>query len=180
MGADAVIAGHTHCPQGYETYNGKPIIYSMGNFLFKNTEKTDNKDSWYYGYFTILDINKSKISFDIVPYKFDIPGTKITVFDGKDKAEMNRYIDNLSEIIQNPSELKQYFKGWSLNHIWIPQLPENIYNLTNYNASGNYDLLKCEAHLSQAKQIFEILFNDEVDNTKIWQKKISELQKMPV
>ena len=82
MGADAVIAGHTHCPQGYETYNGKPIIYSMGNFLFKNTEKTDNKDSWYYGYFTILDINKSKISFDIVPYQFDIPGTKLTVFDG--------------------------------------------------------------------------------------------------
>ena len=180
MGADAVIAGHTHCPQGYETYNGKPIIYSMGNFLFRNTEKTDNKDSWYYGYFTILDINMSKISFDIVPYKFDISGTKITVFDGKDKVEMNRYIDNLSEIIQNPSELKQYFKGWSLNHIWIPQLPENIYNLTNYNASGNYDLLKCEAHLSQAKQIFEILFNDEIDNTKTWQKKISELQKMPV
>ena len=146
MGADAVIAGHTHCPQGYETYNGKPIIYSMGNFLFKNTEKTDNKDSWYYGYFTILDINKSKISFDIVPYQFDIPVTKITVFDGESKAEMNRYIDNL----------------------------------TDYDSSGNYDLLKCEAHLSQAKQIFEILFNDEVDNTKIWQKKISELQKMPV
>ena len=55
-----------------------------------------------------------------------------------------------------------------------------IENLTDYKAAGNYDLLKCEAHLSQAKQIFEILFNDEIDNTKTWQKKISELQKMPV
>ncbi len=54
MGADAVIAGHTHCPQGYETYNGKPIIYSMGNFLFGNSNRTDHRDSWYYGYFTIL------------------------------------------------------------------------------------------------------------------------------
>lgn len=33
-GADAVIAGHTHCPQGYEIYKGAPIIYSLGNFYF--------------------------------------------------------------------------------------------------------------------------------------------------
>lgn len=178
MGADAVIAGHTHCPQGYETYNGKPIIYSMGNFLFLPQDNKDENDPWYYGYFAMLEINNSGISLDIVPYKFD--ETKITVFDGAKKTAMTEYIRKLSDIIENPCELKRYFKGWSLNHIWIPQLPENIDNLNGYNASGNYDLLKCEAHLSQAKQIFEILFNDEVDDVKIWQKKITELQKMPV
>lgn len=176
----AVVAGHTHCPQGYETYNGKLIIYSMGNFFFGNPDKTDNKDSWYYGYFTILDVNKSNISFEIIPYKFDISGTKITVFNGKNKEKMNNYIDNLSEIIKNPFELKQYFKGWSLNHIWIPQLPESVNDLNDYYASGNYDLIKCEAHLSQAKQIFEILFNDEINDVKMWQEKIVNLQKMPV
>ena len=38
-GADGVIASHPHCPQGWETYKGKPIFYSLGNFLFnsKNT-----------------------------------------------------------------------------------------------------------------------------------------------
>lgn len=180
MGADAVIAGHTHCPQGYETYNGKPIIYSMGNFLFRNFNKTDSMDSWYYGYVTILDINKTDINFEIIPYKFGVSGTKITVFNGEAKEKMDKYINNLSEIIQNPIELKQYFKGWSLNHIWVPQLPESIDDIIDYNSSGNYDLLKCEAHLSQAKQIFEILFNDEVAEVKIWQKKITELQKMPV
>lgn len=180
MGADAVIAGHTHCPQGTEIYNGKPIIYSMGNFLFKNSKKYDSQDSWYYGYFTILNITKSNISFKSIPYKFDISGTKITVFKGKDRKIMDDYIDNLSDIIQNPSELKQYFKGWALNHIWISQPPESINDLTSYNASGNYDLIKCEAHLSQAKQVFEILFNNEVESTKIWQEKILELQKMPI
>jgi len=35
FGADAIVAMHTHCPQGYEYYNGKPIIYSMGNFVFQ-------------------------------------------------------------------------------------------------------------------------------------------------
>lgn len=33
-GADAVIGGHSHCLQGFEFYNGKPIIYSLGNFWF--------------------------------------------------------------------------------------------------------------------------------------------------
>lgn len=180
MGADAVIAGHTHCPQGYEIYDGKPIVYSMGNFLFKNAQKTDDRDSWYYGYFTILDIQEEKMSLDIVPYKFDVAGTKITVFDGEDRAKMTKYIADLSEIIQNPVELKQYFKGWSMNHPWIPQLPKNFHELADYNASGSYDLLKCEAHLSQAKQVLEILFNDEVNEVEIWQEKIQELQKMPV
>ena len=36
-GADAVIGCHTHCLQGAEIYNGKPIIYSLGNFMFGGT-----------------------------------------------------------------------------------------------------------------------------------------------
>lgn len=35
-GADAIIGGHSHCLQGMEYYNGKPIIYSLGNFWFNN------------------------------------------------------------------------------------------------------------------------------------------------
>ena len=33
-GADLVIGSHTHCLQGIEYYNGKPIYYSLGNFVF--------------------------------------------------------------------------------------------------------------------------------------------------
>ena len=33
-GADAVIGAHPHILQGMEFYNGKPIVYSLGNFLF--------------------------------------------------------------------------------------------------------------------------------------------------
>ena len=34
LGADAVIGAHSHCLQGMELYNGKPIIYSLGNYWF--------------------------------------------------------------------------------------------------------------------------------------------------
>ncbi len=33
-GADAVIGTHAHCFQGIEFYEGKPILYNLGNFWF--------------------------------------------------------------------------------------------------------------------------------------------------
>ena len=37
-GADLVVGSHPHCLQGIEFYQGKPIVYSLGNFWFN--EKT--------------------------------------------------------------------------------------------------------------------------------------------
>lgn len=36
-GADLIIGSHPHVLQGIEYYNGKPIIYSLGNFIFNNS-----------------------------------------------------------------------------------------------------------------------------------------------
>jgi poly-gamma-glutamate capsule biosynthesis protein CapA/YwtB (metallophosphatase superfamily) len=33
-GADAVVGAHPHVTQGAESYKGKPILYSLGNFVF--------------------------------------------------------------------------------------------------------------------------------------------------
>jgi len=37
-GADVIIGAHSHCLQGMEYYDGKPIIYGLGNYWFN--EKT--------------------------------------------------------------------------------------------------------------------------------------------
>lgn len=40
-GADLVIGAHTHCLQGIQYFDGKPVFYSLGNFIFNGTiEKT--------------------------------------------------------------------------------------------------------------------------------------------
>ncbi|MBQ7469136.1 MAG: CapA family protein [Pseudobutyrivibrio sp.] len=39
-GADAIIGMHSHCLQPVEYYNGKPIFYSLGNFIFNPTIKS--------------------------------------------------------------------------------------------------------------------------------------------
>jgi poly-gamma-glutamate synthesis protein (capsule biosynthesis protein) len=33
-GADAVLGAHPHIPQTVDWYRGKPIVYSLGNFVF--------------------------------------------------------------------------------------------------------------------------------------------------
>jgi poly-gamma-glutamate synthesis protein (capsule biosynthesis protein) len=45
-GADAVVGGHPHVTQGTETYRGKPIIYSLGNFVFDGFELPAAKLGW--------------------------------------------------------------------------------------------------------------------------------------
>ncbi|HYP87986.1 MAG TPA: CapA family protein, partial [Polyangiaceae bacterium] len=45
-GADAVIGAHPHVTQGAEMYRGKPIIYSLGNFVFDLLDQPRNRDGW--------------------------------------------------------------------------------------------------------------------------------------
>ncbi len=39
-GADVVVGMHSHCMQGIEHYNGKLIVYSLGNFVFSPYDLT--------------------------------------------------------------------------------------------------------------------------------------------
>lgn len=45
-GADAVVGGHPHVTQDTEIYRGKPIIYSLGNFLIDGFETPETTTGW--------------------------------------------------------------------------------------------------------------------------------------
>ncbi len=45
-GADAVIGGHPHVTQDIEHYQGKPIVYSVGNFVMKETDNEHQRQGW--------------------------------------------------------------------------------------------------------------------------------------
>lgn len=55
LGAHTVIGHHSHVIGGYEIYNGKPILYSLGNFLF---DEPDNGPEWYTGAVLQLILDK--------------------------------------------------------------------------------------------------------------------------
>ena len=43
-GADLVVGSHPHVIQGYEKYNGRYIVYSLGNFCFGGNPNPSDKD----------------------------------------------------------------------------------------------------------------------------------------
>ncbi|MDQ9170768.1 CapA family protein [Oxalobacteraceae bacterium R-40] len=45
-GADAVVGGHPHVTQDIEQYKDKPIIYSLGNFVFDGFSDIENNTGW--------------------------------------------------------------------------------------------------------------------------------------
>jgi len=44
-GADLVVASHPHWVQNIEFYNGKPIMYALGNFIFDQTHTLETRQS---------------------------------------------------------------------------------------------------------------------------------------
>lgn len=69
-GADGVIGTHPHCPQGWETYKGRPIFYSLGNFLFNSKEGYDyrawNRPHWYEGLCVVMTIVDGKLKWEVI------------------------------------------------------------------------------------------------------------------
>ena len=45
-GADVVVGGHPHITQGVDSYKGKPIVYSLGNFVFDGFDAVEQRRGW--------------------------------------------------------------------------------------------------------------------------------------
>jgi poly-gamma-glutamate capsule biosynthesis protein CapA/YwtB (metallophosphatase superfamily) len=72
-GADAVIGGHPHVTQDIEHYRGKPIVYSVGNFVMKETDNNNQRRGWVLRLkldkqgVRSFDTRIAQISFDGIP-----------------------------------------------------------------------------------------------------------------
>ena len=150
IGADAVIAMHTHCPQGFEHYLGKPIVYSMGNFFFSSSNpaaRSDPDGAWYYGYMSSLELKGGEVKFEPIPYKFT--NEKVEILSGKRRDNFLRHLEKISEPIKSEEKIKKLFRGWALitgpiyaNHAKFTPEMRNSKELSR----NIKNLFSCEAH----------------------------------
>ena len=108
-GADVVVAHHTHCYSGYETYNNKNIFYSLGNFIFDYKPKYQ-KGSWTEGMYVVLTFSGSEIDFELTPFfQGRANNPSLQIMQGEDRNLFNTKIKALSQIIIND---KIFLKSW--------------------------------------------------------------------
>ena len=61
-GVDIVIGSHTHVTQGVEMYNGKPIFYNLGNFIFDQSNPATHTS-----YFLNLALHEDNCTVTLYP-----------------------------------------------------------------------------------------------------------------
>lgn len=71
-GADAVVGTHPHVVQDAEVYRGKPIVYSLGNFVFDGFESLEHRTGWML--FFTADRHGVR-QWHVEPVRTDLAGT---------------------------------------------------------------------------------------------------------
>ena len=158
-GADLVVNNHPHCPMAYEVYQGVPIFYSMGNFVFGFY---DGNGMWKYGYMISGEWKNGKISFEIIPYVYE--NEKLRRFHGEEKEYFLRYIEALQRYSFDEDTAREIWLSWCKHNgdFFDGVAARNIHFRKNsYN---------CEAHSEVLGTYYEeIIENNRPVDEKYWE-----------
>jgi len=170
-GADAVINHHQHCYSGFETYNGKPIFYGLGNFCFDRAGKRSS--NWNKGYMVELTFDESRITFNLIPYIQCDERAEVRVHYS---SEFAFHINSLNESIKDKNRLDRVFEDYSSSRnagydmLFLPynnRFSRKLYSLkllpdffTKHKLSRMRDILTCESHYDRFKQYIMQLYNN--------------------
>lgn len=179
IGAEAVIAMHTHCPQGYEYYNGKPIVYSMGNFFFPANRS--HLKSWNYGYMSQLDFTADGTKLEILPYRFDYEGHYM--LEGTEKEEFLKYMEVLNKTFEDEDEHQKWFDAWCTTQIHyansLTSYKEEILtsNVQSENTRAK-NVFNCEAHNEIVRNMLNMAYECRFEEAKERVPLIKKLQEL--
>ncbi|MBD3583455.1 CapA family protein [Flavobacterium selenitireducens] len=111
-GADAVVSHHTHCFSGYETWNGTPIFYGLGNFIF-DYKKKYQKGKWTEGYAVQFRLDDEKLDFDIIPYKQGRQEkATLELLSAQDRKSFDDRLSELNRTIVDDSKFRQAWQNY--------------------------------------------------------------------
>lgn len=80
-GIDVIVGHHPHVVQDVELYNGKPIFYSLGNFIFDQYFNRDVQQMVALN----MEIGTSTITYSLVPLSSDVVRSQPSLLDEKQK-----------------------------------------------------------------------------------------------
>jgi poly-gamma-glutamate synthesis protein (capsule biosynthesis protein) len=106
-GADVVIGSHPHVVQGVELYKGKPIFYSLGNFIFDQYFSDEVKEGLLVG----VSLGKDVVTYSLFPISIDRGQPRL--MEGGDRNKKLRSIaERSSSGIQKAIEQGEIRTPW--------------------------------------------------------------------
>lgn len=136
LGCDAVIGHHTHCFCGDELYKGKPIVYSLGNFLFDHPYF--RTESWNEGVALMLTINDDRVNYALIPFHQCGKDVGIKLYNNREKILFEENRNNKMCIIQDEMKLKDEFIKFINNNV----VRYRTYLESNHNKLIRYAIRK--------------------------------------
>lgn len=101
-GADCIIGHHSHVPHGIEIYRGRPILYSLGNFIFGYY-----KSIWGENLLAEIVIQDKKISGVLVyPISGREEQMQPRILNGRESGEVLREIRIKSAVFRTPMAVR--------------------------------------------------------------------------
>lgn len=97
-GADIVLGGHPHVLQSFEMYHNRPIIYSLGNFVFDQTFVGSTRDS-VIAKITVGDSDDS-ISVDLMPIRINKHNYSPEIIESPDKERMLMAVNETRSLVE--------------------------------------------------------------------------------
>lgn len=168
-GVDAIVAHHTHCFSGFEYYNDKPIVYSLGNFIF-DYKKKYQKGLWTEGMSVVLSLEQNDFKIELIPhYQGREKDSTLKILKNEQKKEFLKKISQLNNILQNEekfqnnweayvkSQQKYYLPNLYIKNIFLRAafmkgfLPISWLNFKHHILLLN--LFRCETHSEISKNI---------------------------
>ena len=95
QGADLVVGHHPHVLQGAEVYKGRPIVYSLGNFIFGGNSTSD-----YDTAALKVSLKDQQMRVEFLPVQ--VRGYQARVVNGQAGQQILGQITGVSDIFQQP------------------------------------------------------------------------------
>jgi poly-gamma-glutamate synthesis protein (capsule biosynthesis protein) len=106
LGADAVIASHTHVFSGYEIYKSKPIFYGLGNFIYDWPGKRNME--WNRGFGVKFSLSE-RVDFELIPFLQGNEQPGVFCLNNIERDEFFREINMLNKMISDEKMLESEF-----------------------------------------------------------------------
>lgn len=107
FGVDAVICHYLHVSGSYEMYKGKPVVYSLENFVFDSPKPPKDWISGYLAQLNFVAGSKEFSSIDLFSYEQSVALGGVQLLEGERKQDLLNRVEFYREKLESNDEWLQ-------------------------------------------------------------------------